>query len=73
MERFTSAQVQELQDAFTLFDTKDLGCILSAELRDMLKIVGLNPTDNELEKLIVVIDDDANGKVGFYSRSLFWI
>ena len=40
MERFTRGQVQELQDAFTLFDTKDLGCILSEELRDMLKIVG---------------------------------
>ena len=58
MERFSVDQLREFEDAFLMFckyDKQGTGHILSIELRDMLKIIGYNPTDETLETLTIVI------------------
>ena len=65
MERFTPEQIREYNDAFCMFDTQDKGYITSTEIREMLKTIGFNPTDKDLENLTIVIDSDGNGKVDF--------
>lgn len=65
MDRFTDEQLREYNDAFCMFDKSDLGYILSTELRDMLKTIGINPTDNLLENMMIVVDQDSNGKIEF--------
>lgn len=69
MERFSVDQLRELEDAFFMFckyDKQNTGYILSSELRDMLKIIGFNPTDETLETLTIVIDADGNGRIEFH-------
>ena len=62
MERFSPEQIQEYYDAFVMFDADGSGDILVSELRDMLKTVGMNPTDDILEIMTIVIDEVNNYK-----------
>ena len=57
MERFTAEQIREYHDAFAMFDVDGSGDILVAELREMLKTIGFNPTDVILENMAIVIDE----------------
>ena len=45
MNRFTNEQVREINDAFEMFDKDGRGFIKSQDLREMLKLIGYNPTD----------------------------
>ena len=64
MNRFTPDQIREYNDAFCLLDTGNKGYIPSTMLRDMLKTIGCNPTDVDLENITIVIDD-GNGEIDF--------
>ena len=66
MDRFTKEQIREFNDAFSMFDTKDLGYIEASEIREMLKTIGYNPTDDNLEKLTIIVDEDNNSKIEFH-------
>ena len=57
MERFTAEQIREYNDAFVMFDKDGSGDILVSELRDMLKTIGFNPTDEILEIMTIVVDE----------------
>ena len=59
MNRFTSEQIREYNDAFVMFDADadGSGDILVLELREMLKTIGFNPTDITLENMTIVIDE----------------
>ena len=50
MDKFTPEQIREFNDAFCMFDTKDVGFIESSEIREMLKTIGYNPPDDILER-----------------------
>lgn len=45
MNRLTNDQIREINDAFQMFDKEDRGSIGSQDLREMLKVIGYNPTD----------------------------
>ena len=45
MNRFTNEQIREINDAFEMFDKDRRGFIKSQDLREMLKLIGYNPTD----------------------------
>ena len=69
MERFTTDQLREFEDAFCMFskyDKEGKMYIQSIGLRDMLKTIGFNPTDNELETITIMIDADGNGRIEFH-------
>jgi len=65
MNRFTQDQIREYNDAFCMYDKENVGSIPSTELRDMLKLIGYNPTDQLLENLSILIDLDGNGRIDF--------
>ena len=65
MNRFTAEQVREYNDAFVMFDKDGSGDIHCSELRDMLKTIGFNPTDETLENMSIIIDEDGNGMINF--------
>lgn len=66
MDRFTKGQIDEIRDAFLMFDKADIGSIPSNGLRDVLKMIGINPTDRLLENLLIIIDEDNNGQIDFH-------
>ncbi|PAA53811.1 hypothetical protein BOX15_Mlig010210g2 [Macrostomum lignano] len=61
----TPEQVEELEEAFSLFDEDGSGDITIKELEHALRAFGFKPSDDELKKMIQEIDKDGNGAVNF--------
>jgi calmodulin len=61
----SSDYLNELKDAFTIFDADGSGSISSDELGDILKILGQNTSSEELRSMISKIDQDGNGTIDF--------
>ncbi|XP_066925283.1 calmodulin-like [Clytia hemisphaerica] len=58
-------QIKEYQDAFQMFDKDGNGYITTRELKALLRCLGCNPTDSELQQIINEADADGNGKIDF--------
>ncbi|KAH6616093.1 hypothetical protein B0J18DRAFT_372952, partial [Chaetomium sp. MPI-SDFR-AT-0129] len=54
---------EELLNAFRVFDKDNSGTISSDELRSVLKSLGENLTDAELEEMIQMADSDGDGTI----------
>merc|ERR1712029_61698 len=58
-------QIGEFQDAFTYFDTDHDGIINSRELGSVLRQIGQNPTEAELQDMVNDVDKDGTGSIDF--------
>jgi calmodulin len=58
-------QMDELFEAFTLFDKDYNGAINSKELGIIMRSVGLNATETELDDMVKEADSEANGMIDF--------
>ena len=52
MDFLTAEQIAEFQEAFALFDKDGDGSISSKELGTVMRQLGLNPTEDELQEMI---------------------
>ncbi len=57
--------VFQLKQAFTLFDLKGNGYLTKEEIGAVLRNLAQYPTDEELEKMFVDIDQDGDGQLSF--------
>jgi len=53
-----SEQIEELKEAFSLFDVNGSGYIAQNELGVTMRSLGCNPTQEELEKIFQQVDDE---------------
>ncbi|KAF8968195.1 hypothetical protein BGZ46_010930 [Entomortierella lignicola] len=58
-------QMRGLKDAFNLFDRKGSGNIATSSLGDLLRSVGQNPTQAEIQELSAQADPSATGVVSY--------
>ncbi|CAL4960826.1 unnamed protein product [Urochloa decumbens] len=58
-------QIAEFKEAFSLFDKDGNGCITTKELGTVMRSLGQNPTEAELQDMINEVDADGNGTVDF--------
>jgi calmodulin len=58
-------EIGEFREAFSLFDKNGDGTISSAELGTVMRSLGQNPTESELQDMINEIDVDGNGTIDF--------
>ena len=61
----TDEQIAEFKEAFSLFDKNGDGKITTTELSTVMRSLGLNPTQAELQSMINEVDVDGNGTVDF--------
>ncbi|RNA33845.1 calmodulin, partial [Brachionus plicatilis] len=65
----TEEQICEFREAFSLFDRDGDGWITTSELGTVMRSLGQNPTETELQDMINEIDEDAyhtgNGNIDF--------
>ncbi len=54
---------EELRRAFQIFDRDNSGTISTEELRDVLKSVGENLTETELDEMMRQVDVDGSGTI----------
>uniref|UniRef100_A0A7S1Q629 EF-hand domain-containing protein n=1 Tax=Neobodo designis TaxID=312471 RepID=A0A7S1Q629_NEODS len=62
-EELTPELVEEFRQAFALFDKKGVGSINTEELRDLLMLLGMGQSEQEIAKLIKEADDDESGTI----------
>lgn len=62
-DELTPKLIAEFRQAFSLFDKKGNGSINTDELRDLLMLLGMGQSEQEIEKLIKEADDDESGSI----------
>ena len=62
----------ELRAAFRVFDKDDNGTIDTAELRQLMKSIGEDLTDEQIEEMIREADQDGDGSIDCESVPLFF-
>lgn len=62
----------ELRAAFRVFDKDDNGTIDTAELRQLMKSIGEDLTDEQIEEMIREADQDGDGSIDCKSVFLLW-
>ena len=64
-DQLTKEQIGEYKMVFSLFDKDGDGSITTNELGTVLRLLGQNPTEVELEDLINEVDANGNGTIDF--------
>ena len=64
-EKQSEEQIAEFKEAFSLFDKDGDGTITIKELEVVMRSLGQNPTDAELQDMIKDVDIDGNGVIDF--------
>ena len=63
--KFTEEQIEEIREAFNLFDTDGSGAIDYKELRNAMKALGFETKKEDMQKIIEEIDADGSGEIEF--------
>ncbi|CAH1794084.1 unnamed protein product, partial [Owenia fusiformis] len=58
-------QIAEFKEAFSLFDKNQDGTITTGELGIVMRSLGQNPTEAELQDMVNEVDADGNGTIDF--------
>ena len=64
-KKFSEEERNQLKQAFALFDLDGNGFITNDELGTVLRKMGQEPTDEEIEQMIHEIDEDGDGTIDF--------
>ncbi|KAL6853536.1 hypothetical protein ACP4OV_019565 [Aristida adscensionis] len=64
-DQLSEEQIAEFKEAFTLFDKDGDGCITTKELGTVMRSLGQNPTEAELQDMINEVDNNGSGSVDF--------
>lgn len=65
VENLTEEQIAEFKEAFSLFDKDGDGSITTKELGTIMRSLGQNPTEAELQDMINEVDVDGSGSIDF--------
>lgn len=65
VEQLTEEQIEVFRQAFSLFDKDCDGTITTKELGTLMRSLGHNPLERELENMINEVDVDGNGTIDF--------
>ncbi|KAJ4762489.1 hypothetical protein LUZ62_072864 [Rhynchospora pubera] len=65
MEVLTHEQIADHREAFSLFDKDNDGFITKQELATVIRQLGQNPSDEDVQEMISEVDTDGNGTVDF--------
>jgi len=64
-EQLTPDQLEEIREAFKLFDTDDSGTIDADELKVAMRAMGFEPKRDEVRRMIQESDRDGSGTICF--------
>ncbi|NXP20706.1 CALMS protein, partial [Scytalopus superciliaris] len=64
-ERLSEEKIAEFKEAFSLFDRDGDGSISTRELGTVMRSLGQNPTEAELQGMVGEVDADGSGAIDF--------
>ncbi len=62
---FTEEGIAEFKEAFSLYDEDGDGNLTTKQLGTVMRALGQNPTEAELQEIINDVDADGNGTINF--------
>lgn len=62
-DQLSEDQIAEFKEAFSLFDKDDNGYITTTELGTVMRSLGQNPTEAELQDMIAEVDSNSSGTI----------
>jgi calmodulin len=65
MSEMSDDKVTECKEVFDLFDKDKDGSITTRELGDVMRALGANPTQAELQEMVNEVDSNDSGKIEF--------
>eukprot|EP00761_Pharyngomonas_kirbyi_P011125 gb/GECH01011149.1/.p1 GENE.gb/GECH01011149.1/~~gb/GECH01011149.1/.p1 ORF type:complete len:161 (+),score=37.16 gb/GECH01011149.1/:1-483(+) len=63
--QLTEEELKEFHSIYHLFDADGNGCITKDELGELMKILGLNPSQEEIDDMMKEVDTDLSGDIDF--------
>merc|ERR1711908_79836 len=63
--QLTDEQLDEIREAFSLFDSDASGMIDVRELKAAMRALGFEVKNEELKKMVMDVDNDGNGTIEF--------
>merc|ERR1711886_19013 len=63
--QLSEEQIDEIREAFSLFDGDASGAIDVRELKAAMRALGFEVKNDELKKMITDVDNDGNGTIEF--------
>lgn len=67
-DQLTEEQIAEFKEAFSLFDKDGDGTITTKELGTVMRSLGQNPTEAELQDMINEVDADGKFQIGSWGK-----
>lgn len=67
LSQLTDDKIKEYQEAFNLYDKDNDGIIAIQKLGRVLRAMGLNPTEIEVQEMIDEVDSEGTGNLDFES------
>lgn len=64
-KKLTEEEVADLKEAFAMFDINGDGTIELNEIRQVMRKLGQNPTELELQEMISSVDDNGDKEIDF--------
>ncbi|EED17074.1 troponin C, putative [Talaromyces stipitatus ATCC 10500] len=64
-DALSEEQISRFREAFAVFDKDGNGEITAEELRDVMRSLGQNPTESELQDIVNELDVDHTGTIDF--------
>ena len=64
-KNLSEEQISEFKEAFSLFDMDGDGTITTKELGKVMRSLGQNPSEADLQDMINEVDSDGNGTIDF--------
>jgi len=64
-ENLSRAMIDEFKQAFDIFDEDGGGDISTRELGRVMKILGQNPSPQQLQQIVLEVDQDGSGTIDF--------
>ena len=65
VEDLTEDQIQDIREAFEMFDVDGSGDIDVSELMSAMRALGMKPKEGEVKAMIAEVDDDGGGTIDF--------
>lgn len=65
MDQLSVQQIADFKESFSLFDKNCDGTISINELGTVMRALGYNPTEHELQEMISEVDQDGSGTIEF--------
>ncbi len=65
MEKLSEQQIAEYKEAFSIFDKDADGAISAKDIGTIMRVLGHNPTEAELQEIISQLEQNQNGSMDF--------